>query len=134
MRLPPLFFARFCLFAARRIDPLDDPARAGCARFVKLARKIRLSSRIQQKRFSRIGKRGKLFSGAFGFDQVPNRRRHAGRRGQFDSGSGSAESIPLRSLAAAAERFSTAKAGRSGATCTCPCGVSISSKATVETR
>jgi hypothetical protein len=60
MRLPPLFLLDFAS-AARRIDPLDDPARAGCARFVKLARKIRLSSMIQQKRFSRIGKRRKLF-------------------------------------------------------------------------
>jgi hypothetical protein len=65
MRLPPLFL-QDSAFAARRIDPLDDPARAGCARFMKLARKIRLSSKIQQKRFSGVGKRGKLFLALLG--------------------------------------------------------------------
>jgi hypothetical protein len=61
MRLPPLLFLQDSAFAARRIDPLDDPAPASCARFMKLARKIRLSSMIQQKRFSGIGKGRKLF-------------------------------------------------------------------------
>jgi hypothetical protein len=54
-------FLQGSAFAARRIDPLDDPARAGCAGFVKLARKIRLSSKIQQKVFTGTGKRGRLF-------------------------------------------------------------------------
>jgi hypothetical protein len=54
------------LFAARRIGPLDDAASAGCAGFVKLARKIRLSSKIQQKHFSGVGKRGKLFLAPLG--------------------------------------------------------------------
>jgi hypothetical protein len=49
-------------------------APAGCARFMKLARKIRLSSKIQQKRFSGSGKRRRLFSGALGLDHVPNYR------------------------------------------------------------
>jgi hypothetical protein len=73
MRLPPLFLQYFAS-AARRIDPLDDPARAGCARFVKLARKIRLSSMIQQKCFSGIGKRRRLFLDLLGGRVTPRHR------------------------------------------------------------